>query len=179
MLFNDLCLTRCVLCVCFLCLLFVCVSCLLRYSLQPNYVPTIEDEIEVERQKKVAELKKSGHGTPVTPESFAVWQEKKRKKRAEEARKAVEAEMRKKKGGKGLAVLTGRDLYEYKAELFRDRDDDDNDSGGEEETKPAPAANGTAENKENGTGVDAVAGQLQSELFLEGDDEDLDDIEDD
>lgn len=45
----------------------------------PNYVPTIEDKIEAERQKKVEELKKNGKkGTPVTPESFAIWQEKKR-----------------------------------------------------------------------------------------------------
>ncbi len=56
-------------------------------SQKPNYVPTLEDKIEAERQKKVADLKKNGSkGTPVTPESFAVWQEKKRKRKQEEAR---------------------------------------------------------------------------------------------
>ena len=35
----------------------------------------------------MADLKKNGKtGTPVTPESFAVWQEKKRKRKAEAAR---------------------------------------------------------------------------------------------
>ena len=146
----------------------------------PNYVPTLEDEIEMQRQQKVAELKKKGTGTPVTPETFAAWQERKRKKRADEARKKVEAEFKKKKGGKGLAVLSGRDLYEYKKELFADRDDDANDSGGEDEkvengdAKPVAAAT-----QENGNDVDQVAAQVQSELFLEGDDDDLDDLEDD
>ena len=50
-------------------------------------MPTLEDKIEAERQKKVADLKKNGKkGTPVTPESFAAWQEKKRKRKAEESR---------------------------------------------------------------------------------------------
>ena len=163
--------------------------CLIRlfYSVpQPNYVPTIEDEIEMERQKKVAELKKAGKGTPVTPESFAVWQEKKKQLRKEQARKKVEMELKKKKGGKGLAVLTGRDLYEYKADLFRDRDDDDNDSGSDDEGKSAvaaapaaPKANGVEDNKENGNDVEEAAAQVQSDLFLEGDDDELDDLEDD
>ena len=149
---------------------------------QPNYVPTIEDEIEIQRQKKVAELKKAGKGTPITPETFAAWQERKQKKRAEEARKKVEAEMKKKKGGKGLSVLSGRALYEYKKELFADRDDNDNDSGGEEDTMPSAVgtANGTADNREATTmDVEQVAAQVQTELFLEGDDDDLDDLEDD
>jgi hypothetical protein len=78
--------------------------------MQPNYVPTLEDEIEAERQKKVKELKISGKGTKVTPESFAIWQEGKRKVKAAIARKMVERELRKKKGGKGLGVLSGRAL---------------------------------------------------------------------
>uniref|UniRef100_A0A6T6H7B8 ZC3H15/TMA46 family C-terminal domain-containing protein n=1 Tax=Craspedostauros australis TaxID=1486917 RepID=A0A6T6H7B8_9STRA len=128
-----------------------------RLKEDPNYVPTLEDEIESERQKKVAELKKSGQGTKVTPESFAAWKEKKRKRRAEEARKKVEAEFKKKKGGKGLAILSGRDLFEYKRELF-DKDLED----------------GAADKQ-----VDDVAAKVQSDLFLEGDDDDLDDLDDD
>ncbi|KAL7558446.1 hypothetical protein ACA910_015784 [Epithemia clementina (nom. ined.)] len=200
----------------------------------PNYVPTLEDEIEDQRQKMVAELKASGKpGTPVTPESFAIWQESKRKKRQEEARKKVEAEMKKKKGGKGLSVLSGRDLYEYKRDLFKDRDDndddvdaynnDDNENDGEgnendkdddtndggkprqptkqngandgvdddeEDSKlPAVPENKAAAATTSGGGgggreyqngnVQKVAAQVQSNLFLEGDDDDLDDIDDD
>ena len=155
-------------------------------------MPTLEDEIEEQRQKMVAQLKASGKpGTKVTPESFAVWQEAKRKKRQEEAKKKVEAEMKKKKGGKGLSVLSGRDLFEYKRDLFKDRDDDDdggildvNQPGAS--TAPAVSAKASPQNgkaindsqQENG-GVEKVAAQVQSDLFLEGDDDDLDDIEDD
>lgn len=142
--------------------------------LQPNYVPTLEDEIEAERQKKVAELKKSGKGTPVTPETFAAWQEKKRKKREEAAKKLVETEMRKKKGGKGLAVLSGRDLFEYKKDLFNidhltgeEGSESNLDGIGEEMEETADAA------------VEEVVAKVQSDLFLEGDDEDLDDLDDD
>jgi hypothetical protein len=142
---------------------------------QPNYVPTLEDQIEAERQKKVEELKKSGKGTPVTPETFAEWQERKRKRKAEEAKKLVEAELRKKKGGKGLAVLTGRALYEYKQELFNVNEDTK-----EEEDE---STEGDADNDQNNTSndVEKVAEKVQTDLFLEGDDDldDLDDLDDD
>ena len=131
----------------------------------------MEDEIEAERQKKVAELKKSGKGTPVTPETFAAWQDKKRKKREEAAKKLVEAEMRKKKGGKGLAVLSGRDLFEYKKELF----EVDNLTGEEEGVNYVNDVNQETTTDDN---VEEVAAKVQSELFLDGDD-DLDDIDDD
>jgi len=120
----------------------------------PNYVPTLEDKIEAERQVKVAEFKKSGKGTKVTPESFAIWQEKKRKIKAAIAKKMVEQEFKKKKGGKGLAVLSGRALYEYKRDLFKD---------------PTSAEE-----------VEEIATKVETDLFLEGDDDDsLDDIDDD
>lgn len=135
-------------------------------SSQPNYVPSLEDEIEAQRQAKVEELRKSGKkGTPVTEKSFKEWQERKRKKRAAEAKKLVETELKKKKGGKGLAVLSGRDLFEYKRDLFKD-DEEALDQIEEEEM------NGAAD-------VENVAQKVQSDLFLEGDDDDLDDIEDD
>ena len=130
-------------------------------------MPTLEDKIESERQKKVAELKKSGKGTPVNPETFAAWQEKKRKKRQEAAKKLVEAEMRKKKGGKGLAVLSGRDLFEYKKELFNI------------DEAPANGDETTTEKESVDAKVEEVAAKVQSDLFLEGDDDDLDDLEDD
>lgn len=78
--------------------------------------------------------------------------------------KLVEQEMRKKKGGKGLAVLSGRALYEYKQELFNIEDGDNNETGD---------GNGDKENS-----VDQVASKVQSDLFLEGDDDSLDDLDD-
>mmetsp|Transcript_8794 Transcript_8794/g.20337 ORF Transcript_8794/g.20337 Transcript_8794/m.20337 type:complete len:294 (-) Transcript_8794:111-992(-) len=140
----------------------------------PNYVPTLEDEIESKRQQKVEELKRSGKkGTPVTEESFRLWQERKRKRKAEEAKKLVEAELKKKKGGKGLAVLSGRALYEYKRDLFVD--DEDVEKRKEEEEKNE---NG-GENKTNDQEVAQVAAKVQENLFLDGDDDDLDDLDDD
>eukprot|EP00557_Chaetoceros_sp_GSL56_P003518 CAMPEP_0176487998 /NCGR_PEP_ID=MMETSP0200_2-20121128/6457_1 /TAXON_ID=947934 /ORGANISM="Chaetoceros sp., Strain GSL56" /LENGTH=287 /DNA_ID=CAMNT_0017884917 /DNA_START=166 /DNA_END=1029 /DNA_ORIENTATION=- len=142
----------------------------------PNYVRTIEDEVELQRQKKLAELKEKGiKGTPVTEESFRAWQERKRKSRQEEAKKLVENELKKKKGGKGLSVLSGRDLFEYKRELFQDDEDaddaDDLRRGSDEEDAPSDLIH--EEIKE-------VADKVQSDLFLDGDDDDdLDDLEDD
>lgn len=138
----------------------------------------MEDKIESQRQKKVAELKASGKkGTPVTPETFRAWQERKRKRKADAARKLVEAELKKKKGGKGLAVLSGRDLYEYKKDLF--------------EIDPemeAEAAKATADETTNGSAAAAPAApidevaqvveKVENVLFLEGDDDDLDDLDD-
>lgn len=132
----------------------------------PNYVRTIEDEIETQRQAKVAELKKSGKGTPVTEASFKIWQEKKRKRKTDAARKMVESEMKKKKGGKGLSVLSGRALYEYKQDLFKDDEDQDG-------IIDIHAVRPIVEE------VEQVAEKVQSDLFLNGDDDDLDDIEDD
>ena len=144
--------------------------------MQPNYVPTIEDEIEAERQRKVDELKKLGKGTPVTPETFAAWQEGKRKKRAEEIRKTVEAEFRKKKG-KGLSVLTGRDLYEFKRDVFKDMDDDAEDGasvGYDNDVDEANGGSNVASNED-----DALSAKIQKDLFLDGGDVDLDDFDDD
>jgi hypothetical protein len=132
----------------------------------------LEDEIESQRQKKVEELKKSGKGTPVTPETFAAWQERKRKRRQEEAKKKVEAELKKKKGGKGLAVLSGRDLYDFKADLFNIGDD--YEGQGDNENK-----NDEKKNDPTDADVKEVAEKVETNLFLEGDDDDLDDLDDD
>ena len=164
----------------------------------------MEDEIEAQRQQKVAELKRAGKGTPITPETFAAWQEAKRKRRSEEAKKKVEAEFKKKKGGKGLAVLSGRELYEYRKEMFDvkdddvddqndDNDDDDDDDGDNYENNNSKDGETKNKNdimngeKEDCTAhknnvevkeVEEVAAKVQSDLFLEGDDEDLDDLDD-
>ncbi len=114
----------------------------------------------------MAELKAKGiKGTPITEESFKAWQEKKRKKREEAAKLLVEKELKKKKGGKGLSVLSGRDLFNYKKELFQDDEDaDDIDM-----KQPAELVEEQ---------INDVAEKVQSDLFLEGDDDDLDDLDD-
>eukprot|EP00522_Entomoneis_paludosa_P018127 CAMPEP_0172446000 /NCGR_PEP_ID=MMETSP1065-20121228/5715_1 /TAXON_ID=265537 /ORGANISM="Amphiprora paludosa, Strain CCMP125" /LENGTH=306 /DNA_ID=CAMNT_0013197017 /DNA_START=72 /DNA_END=992 /DNA_ORIENTATION=- len=159
----------------------------------PNYVPTLEDQIEDQRQKKVAELKASGQtGTKITPETFAAWRERKIQRRAAESRKKVEAEMKKKKGGKGLSVLSGRDLYEYKKDLFKDQEDgegeaidtkspnnlDEDNGDNKQSAKATGGGDGDADADADAT-VEKIAEKIQSDLFLEGDDDDLDDLDDD
>ncbi|KAL7535472.1 hypothetical protein ACHAXR_010766 [Thalassiosira sp. AJA248-18] len=149
-----------------------------RLKEDPNYVPTLEDRVEAERQKKLKELKASGKkGTPVTEETFKAWQERKRKRKDAEVQKKVATEMRKKKGGKGLSVLSGRELYNYKKDLFQDQEADggDNivDTSRKEEEKSSKDGTTTA-----AVGVDSVAEKVEKDLFLDGDD-DLDDLEDD
>lgn len=157
----------------------------------PNYVPTLEDEIESQRQKLVEDLKKKGvKGTPVTQETLREWQGKKRKQKEDAARKLVEAEMKKKKGGKGLSVLSGRALYAYNQSLFVDQDDDNIQVVDNENytTQSSIAGREGADINESNAASDQndaiheVSKGLQSELFLDenDDDDDLDDlIEDD
>mmetsp|Transcript_36983 Transcript_36983/g.54306 ORF Transcript_36983/g.54306 Transcript_36983/m.54306 type:complete len:294 (-) Transcript_36983:491-1372(-) len=143
----------------------------------PNYVPTIEDDIESQRQKMFEKLKKEGKkGTPVTEETLKAWIERKRKKRAAAAKKLVEAEMRKKKGGKGLSVLSGRELYDYNKALFVDDETNKDDTTAAKAQDDEGNENGLA--KDTDATVDAVAEKVQTDLFLEGDDEDLDDLDD-
>lgn len=146
----------------------------------------MEDEIELLRSKLVDDLKKEGKtGTPINPETFAIWQEKKRLKRASEVAKKVEAELRKKKGGKGLSILSGRDLYEYKRELFTKIDEGD---GKDDVAMALPSRDDRAANDEeddnnanddNNDIVNGIASQVQADLFLHDGDDDLDDILDD
>lgn len=139
----------------------------------PFYVATLEDELEEKRQAKLEELEKSGKkGTPITEETFKVWLANKKQKRAVEARKAVEAEFKKKKGGKGLSVLSGRDLYLYNESLFKDFDDeveDVNTNTDDADHKAAPSSKEAV----------VVNEKLNENLFLQEEDDDLDDISDD
>jgi hypothetical protein len=150
----------------------------------PNYVPTLEDEVELKRQEMFAVLKKEGKkGTPVTEASLNEWLAKKRKKRADDARKKVEAEFKKKKGGKGLSVLTGRDLYEYNKELFVDDEnaaDATDTAGGGRTPSDAGSLNGEEnENSKNGDTIEKVVERIETDLFLNEDDDDLDDLDED
>ena len=78
---------------------------------------TIEDIIEEQRAKLLAN---GEPGTPVTNESFATWRAAKLAKRQEDAVARMKAEQTKKKGGKGLSVLSGKELFKYDSSLFVD-----------------------------------------------------------
>lgn len=80
---------------------------------------TIEDLIEEQRAKLLSEGKR---GTPVTAESFARWRADKLVRKQAEAEARLKAEQSKKKGGKGLSVLSGKELFNYNASLFVDDD---------------------------------------------------------
>lgn len=85
---------------------------------------TLEQVIELQRAKMRAE---GNPGTPVTEASLAAWKHRRAEKRQLAANAKVEAELKKKKGGKGLSVLSGKELYSYNATLFVDDDDADID----------------------------------------------------
>ncbi len=122
----------------------------------PNYVKTLEDEVEMQRQQKVAELKASGKkGTPVTEETLRVWQENKKKRKRDELQKQLDAEAKKKKGGKGLSILSGRALYDMRRDLFVD------DEAGAEEIDTSNMV-GLAE------GGEGEASEFSGETGLEG-----------
>ena len=80
--------------------------------------------------------------------------------------------MKKKKGGKGLSVLSGRELYNYRKDLFKDQDEDDYDNGDNE----IMAEDGVT--KVAVSGVDAIVEKAGKDLLLEGGDDDLDDLDD-
>ena len=134
---------------------------------------TLEQRIEKKRQ----ELRDRGvKGTPVTPETFKAWKERKAKRLLAEKMALQKAETLKKKGE---SVLTGRDLYlvqkdvfvddaeateDYTRQVVQDEDADLYDENGallEDAERPAVSVDGVK--------VDAA---------LYGDDDDLDDLDD-
>lgn len=163
-------------------------------------VLTLEQVIELQRAKMRAE---GTCGTPVTEESLAAWKARRAEKRRLEATAKVEAELRKKKGGKGLSVLSGKELFAYNQSLFVDDDDadaeeyertsdaEDEDEGGgadgagDREKASRAAAEDSDTDSEDDAPVKAqnkegeqVAVALQESLYLEGSDDDLDDLDD-
>lgn len=80
---------------------------------------TIEDIIEEQRAKLALDGKQ---GTPVTAESFATWRKAKLEKKQADAEERMRLEALKKKGGKGLSVLSGKELFNFNASLFVDDD---------------------------------------------------------
>jgi len=163
---------------------------------------TLEDLIEEQRERFRAEGRS---GTPITQESLAKWKADKAERRRVEAARKVQEEL-KKKGGKGLAVLSGKDLFSYNAALFVDDDeaiaDEINERLHEIEEEGAPSStenisHGNLESKdeekeeklEDAPPIEVteilledegsqIAIAVQEHLYLDGDDADLDDIED-
>ncbi|CAE7205808.1 unnamed protein product [Symbiodinium natans] len=138
-------------------------------------------------------------GTPVTPETFKAWKEKREAERLAKV-EAERQENAKKGGAKGLVGMSGRDLFTYDASLFKDEEgavsadeydereedpeyDDDDDGkthgvaqdlqdgdGEDDEAEPDTGARGSSED------VQEVAGAINEKLFLE--EEDLPDLDD-
>ncbi|KAK4537081.1 hypothetical protein CDCA_CDCA11G3106 [Cyanidium caldarium] len=108
---------------------------------------SVEDEIERERAKLTT-------STPVTLEAFLAWKERKRKEREQAERRRRDAALKKSAGSGGgggaahrvaLAYgLSGRDLFQYRPELFVDDTDADASKYGERFYEE----NGDAENGE-------------------------------
>jgi len=141
------------------------------------------EEIIEERRKALP-----GGGTPVTETTFKAWKMKKENERLEGVEEA-RAELAKKTGGKGLAAMSGRDLFTYDASLFVDedgaasendyeeraecldseseKDDEDDDEDDDDEAD--------AEAKEEAPAKDVA---INKDLFLQGAEDDLDDLDD-
>ena len=69
--------------------------------------------------------------------------------------------------------MSGRELYNYKKEIFKDQEDADDG---------IDILNAIKEDEKSSKddGIEAVAEKVEKDLFLEGDDlDDLDDLEDD
>ena len=136
---------------------------------------TLEQRIEKKRQ----ELRDKGvKGTPVTPETFRVWKEKKAKRLLAEKMALQKAETLKKKG---KSVLTGRDLYLVQKDVFVDDAEATEDytrQVEQEEGDELYDENGAliedAERPASAVSVDGV----KVDAALYGDDDDLDDLDD-
>mmetsp|Transcript_12486 Transcript_12486/g.18633 ORF Transcript_12486/g.18633 Transcript_12486/m.18633 type:complete len:312 (-) Transcript_12486:71-1006(-) len=114
--------------------------------------------IQIEKKRRKLDRSKC---TPVTPETFAIWKEKKieEDKRLEEAKKAEEA-AKAKASGRSIKH-TGRSLYQLDASLFQD------DEGALEEIKVQEDPDYEEEDSSKGVG----GGVVQDEsLFLDDDD---------
>eukprot|EP00933_Yihiella_yeosuensis_P003811 TRINITY_DN10713_c0_g1_i1.p1 TRINITY_DN10713_c0_g1~~TRINITY_DN10713_c0_g1_i1.p1 ORF type:complete len:361 (-),score=143.62 TRINITY_DN10713_c0_g1_i1:168-1250(-) len=138
-------------------------------------------------------------GTPVTEESFQAWKIKKEEERlAKVEEERLEKEKSSKKGGdksKTLIGMSGRDLFTYDASLFVDdegavgadlydereevEDDDENEiKGVAAALRDSDAEDSEPEGDSGARGSDE-AGAIDKSLFLEGGEDDLDDLDDD
>lgn len=82
-------------------------------------VITLEEFLESERHKLGKDL------TPVTAESFAIWKKTRLDKKTAEEEVANKLKGQQVQGGK-LTGLSGRDLFTFNPDWFKDEDDSDN-----------------------------------------------------
>jgi hypothetical protein len=150
---------------------------------QGNTELTLEQRIEKKRQ----EFRDKGiKGTPVTPETFKAWKERKAKRVMDAKMALAKAEALKKKG---KSVLTGRDLYLVQKDVFVDDADAEaayvREAIVEEEGDGVYDENGALlaevarveESRAAPVSVDGV--RVDAALYADGDDlDDLDDLDD-
>lgn len=82
---------------------------------QLKLIVPVEEQIEIARE---ALMLSGGNLTPVTPETFAVWKEARRKRKELESKEEIVHVA--KKGGKGVRALSGKALFQYDPTLFVD-----------------------------------------------------------
>ena len=68
----------------------------------------------------ISDIAEGKMGTPVTEASYNLWRKAKLAKRQQEAEARALAELSKKKGSKGLSVLSGKELFQFNKDLFMD-----------------------------------------------------------
>lgn len=120
--------------------------------------PTFEEELEIKR--KALDFSKC---TSMTYELFLEFKERKKAKRAAEIEQQRKEAEQKNKQSKGLDVLSGRALFEYQPQLFKD------DEGAEENYD---VQSDREEDEEEG-GDGAISGAAPIDAALFADDEDL------
>eukprot|EP00922_Rhytidocystis_sp_ex-Travisia-forbesii_P052225 GHVS01077500.1.p1 GENE.GHVS01077500.1~~GHVS01077500.1.p1 ORF type:complete len:351 (-),score=103.67 GHVS01077500.1:190-1242(-) len=171
-------------------------GCKYRHCLPPGYILSNYDDDEDEEEAELMEdkierlrLELPAGGTPVTLETFTAWKEKKESDRVKAVEEVRQAEA-KRTGGRGLHILTGRDLFAYDPSLFVDDDAaaDEDDYNEEEDWEATVAANQLAldnanatqkEEEETTNGNKREAAAINENLFLQSDEDDFpDDLDD-
>eukprot|EP00921_Rhytidocystis_pertsovi_P022831 GHVQ01036379.1.p1 GENE.GHVQ01036379.1~~GHVQ01036379.1.p1 ORF type:complete len:370 (+),score=81.38 GHVQ01036379.1:423-1532(+) len=186
-------------------------SCKYRHCLPPGYVlkSSVEEEDDEEEPEPLEDIIERERlalpvgGTPVTLETLTAWKEKKENERLAAVEQQRQAEA-KRTGGRGLGVLTGRDLFAYDPSLFVDDEgaaSEDEYAEDEEAYQATVEANQAARNSASaeeqvakGTEVEPEeeeentkregdeVGAINEQLFLNGEDvnlpDDLDALDD-
>lgn len=148
-------------------------DCMYQHQLPPGFVlksdlakekkedeVSIIEQIEIERKK--LDLTKC---TAVTPETFAAWKIRQKEKKLEEAKEVIKAEQKKSKRLRN--GMTGRSLFIYKPELFKDDDDaaETKDYDEEEEDEEGKAEEDATKTKEWTAKEEPAV--IDEDLFLE------------
>jgi hypothetical protein len=108
-------------------------KCHYRHCLPPGYIlksdkekmdRAKDQEIPMEEQIEFERAKLPTEGlTPVTKESFMAWKTKKREEQQKKREEELVKEAKKAAAGKFNSILSGRALFQYVPEIFKDEDD--------------------------------------------------------